>query len=345
MNVSLFAIINLIGASQGLFLTTHFLQKKSGNSWLNKVISILIFCLSANLFNVFYILSDGGLFQEIIQQIVNNLMWFIGPSIYLYTIFKPSQNNKKLFLIHYLPFIVLFFIGLLDQKNQISNYYFIFVTIQIVLYLLISIRNLIRFYDKKKSFYKWVMPVIISFSLLFFLNFLFMVISQNKTYNISKDIILNLNLLSTVPIFILAYKEMNSIENFGWKEERYTSRQLDDEKSKKYLNQIRHLLEQELLYKDTHLTLRVLSDRLQIPAKYISQTINTRLSISFPDFINLYRIEDVKKNLINPDKSHLTILGIAQESGFKSGGRFNTLFKQATGLTPTDYRKKHQNQL
>ena len=85
MNVSLFAIINLIGASQGLFLTTHFLQKKSGNSWLNKVISILIFCLSANLFNVFYILSDGGLFQEIIQQIVNNLMWFIGPSIYLYT--------------------------------------------------------------------------------------------------------------------------------------------------------------------------------------------------------------------------------------------------------------------
>ena len=172
-----------------------------------------------------------------------------------------------------------------------------------------------------------------------------MVISQNKTYNISKDIILNLNLLSTVPIFILAYKEMNSIENFGWKEERYTSRQLDDEKSKKYLNQIRHLLEQELLYKDTHLTLRVLSDRLQIPAKYISQTINTRLSISFPDFINLYRIEDVKKNLINPDKSHLTILGIAQESGFKSGGRFNTLFKQATGLTPTDYRKKHQNQL
>ena len=81
--------------------------------------------------------------------------------------------------------------------------------------------------------------------------------------------------------------------------------------------------------------------QLGIPPKYISQTINDSKHLSFPDFINQYRIEDVKKALVDPKNRAYTILGIAADSGFKSGPRFNTVFKKHTGLTPSVYRKKH----
>ncbi|HDR67474.1 MAG TPA: helix-turn-helix domain-containing protein, partial [Bacteroidaceae bacterium] len=52
---------------------------------------------------------------------------------------------------------------------------------------------------------------------------------------------------------------------------------------------------------------------------------------------NDYRVEEVKKRLQDPKFKHLTILAIAYESGFNSKSSFNTIFKERTGLTPSDY--------
>ena len=61
--------------------------------------------------------------------------------------------------------------------------------------------------------------------------------------------------------------------------------------------------------------------------------------MNFNELINTYRIQAVKERLIDPGYSHLSILGIAFESGFNSKATFNRAFKQFTQQTPSEFLK------
>lgn len=58
-----------------------------------------------------------------------------------------------------------------------------------------------------------------------------------------------------------------------------------------------------------------------------------------PNYINEYRIKEVKLRLIDGKFKHLTILGIALECGFNSKSAFNNVFKKLTNQTPSEYLK------
>ena len=62
-------------------------------------------------------------------------------------------------------------------------------------------------------------------------------------------------------------------------------------------------------------------------------------NISFFDFINSYRVEEVKKQLADTAMANRNILGIALDCGFNSKATFNTAFKKFTGMTPSAYQK------
>ena len=46
---------------------------------------------------------------------------------------------------------------------------------------------------------------------------------------------------------------------------------------------------------------------------------------------------EVKERLKSEDYTNLTILAIAYDSGFTSKSSFNTVFKEKTGQTPSEY--------
>jgi AraC-like DNA-binding protein len=48
---------------------------------------------------------------------------------------------------------------------------------------------------------------------------------------------------------------------------------------------------------------------------------------------------EVKEMLVNPEYKHYTVLGIGLECGFNSKTSFNRIFKEETGLTPTEYKR------
>lgn len=125
--------------------------------------------------------------------------------------------------------------------------------------------------------------------------------------------------------------------------EKYEKSGLNTEKAKEIEKDLRTLMELKRPYLNSELTLNQLAEMLSISPHNLSEVINTRFCQNFFDFINHYRIEKVKSDLIDPEKSQLKMLAIAFDAGFNSKTAFNTIFKKTTGKTPSDYRKLSSN--
>lgn len=102
-----------------------------------------------------------------------------------------------------------------------------------------------------------------------------------------------------------------------------------------------HLMEQEKSYLDSEINLVRLAEILNTTVHQLSYTLNTGFGMNFFQYINQYRIERAKE-LLSTGPASLTILAVAFDSGFNSKTTFNTTFKKITGVTPSEYRKKHQ---
>jgi AraC-like DNA-binding protein len=100
------------------------------------------------------------------------------------------------------------------------------------------------------------------------------------------------------------------------------------------------LLLEEKIYEDINLTLDSLAERLQISSGYLSQIIKENEQKNFFELINYYRIESVKKKLLDQNYKDYTIMSIALESGFNSKSTFNAVFKKFTNQTPSAFRRK-----
>lgn len=59
-------------------------------------------------------------------------------------------------------------------------------------------------------------------------------------------------------------------------------------------------------------------------------------------FVNSFRLKQFQRLALDPANSHLTLLGLAYESGFNSKTVFNAYFKKSTGMTPRAWVKKQQ---
>lgn len=91
-------------------------------------------------------------------------------------------------------------------------------------------------------------------------------------------------------------------------------------------------------YQDPELSLVSLAEKLELTTHELSQIINTALKKSFNDFINEYRVQEAIRKMQDPAFDHITLLGIAYESGFSSQSTFNRIFKHITGKSPLEYK-------
>lgn len=92
-------------------------------------------------------------------------------------------------------------------------------------------------------------------------------------------------------------------------------------------------------YLDPELTLRGLSEQIEIQPNQLSWLINEQLGKNFNEFINHYRIETFKTLVQDPANAGISKMGLAYDSGFNSKTTFNTSFKKETGLRPQDFLK------
>ncbi len=100
---------------------------------------------------------------------------------------------------------------------------------------------------------------------------------------------------------------------------------------------LEHGMRAEHLYRNPTLSLKELSEKLQIGQTKLSKTINQCYHCNFYDFVNRYRLQDfVEKISLNEHKKS-TLIGIAYDVGFNSKTTFNKSFKRRFKITPKQY--------
>ena len=102
-------------------------------------------------------------------------------------------------------------------------------------------------------------------------------------------------------------------------------------------------VQQEQPYLNPQLSLRGLAQQLQMHPNTLSWLLNEHLGQNFNHYINSHRVNHFKALALDPANAHISLIGLAFESGFNSKTVFNTYFKKLEGQTPKVFLQQHQS--
>lgn len=125
--------------------------------------------------------------------------------------------------------------------------------------------------------------------------------------------------------------------------EKQTSNILDKQKVEILKKELLTYFKEEESYLNPQLSLKYVADVLGLNTNKMSYLINQVFHTNFNDFVNSYRLNHFKSIALDPKNAHLTILGLAYDSGFNSKSVFNTYFKKTEGITPSKWVKSNSN--
>jgi len=368
----------LIAAFNAIFFMFLILQKKKSLHdrilifWLGYLgVYVGVYALfSEKLFAGFHILSAGFI----------SLLMLHGPFLYLYISALISEKfrfrGKHLF--HFVPFI-LFNIYLLfssfspeiteriglDHADSghntplLFNLFLLSTVLSGPLYFLSSIslfkKQDIHIYNNFSTSENinpdWLRKLVYSFGAIWTILMIITII--HHIFQLFSRVFCTDGMFLSLSVFIiligyfgLKQKEIfiqfanQEIEYVTTTKARYSGVLLKEADAEQYLNRLQSYMGAEKPYLDENLTLPELAARLQIPSHVLSRVINEKLGMNFFDYVNRFRIEEVKVKMRDPQFNNLSLLGIAFECGFSTKSAFNRVFKKITGLTPSEYKKQ-----
>lgn len=373
--------IFLIAAFNALFFALLIFQKKKALH--DKVLILWLIYLgiytgiyalfSETMFDNFHILSASFI----------SLLLLHGPFLFLYISSLADINFKmnQTKLIHFAPFVLFnLFLLIASQYPEISegirlnhthgmhkpvwvfNLFLISVVLSGPFYFILSILSLKRldvnifnnFSTLENVNLSWLRKLIYTFGFIWTALMFFATI--HHVFNMFSWIFCTHGLTLSLSVFIiiigyLGLKQKEIFVNFPDSgsefvtEERakYSGVAADEEETKHYVSNLRQYMDAEKPYLDPEISLPELSKRLGVSSHFLSRVINEQLGVNFFDFVNRYRVEEVKLRITDPKFNYLSILGIAFESGFNTKSTFNRVFKKTTGLTPKEFREQSEN--
>lgn len=104
------------------------------------------------------------------------------------------------------------------------------------------------------------------------------------------------------------------------------------------LAQLETLMVQDKQFENEQLSLNTLADLMDMSSHQLSELINTEYGYSFPRFVREHRVRAAKSLLVS--EFNTSVLAISMMTGFKSQSSFYTAFKEITGESPGNYRRK-----
>jgi AraC-like DNA-binding protein len=368
----IFATVCLVGAIQALFLSIVLLIKKN-NRRANIYLSFYLIFVTLDLFELY--LGSKGLISSArtYQLSIIPYSFIFGPSMFLYIAFLTGRINtfSTKYLLLYLPFVITLVINInlltafdaaqlpqavIYMNIIINGVGLFFEAILYVLSFLILHKYISRLKEYfsdidvlKLSFIRTGLVIMITAVLLIFLTFTNGHVRHEHGIFDIIAILAGLGLVFVIAFFSILQPEIFNrvrfISNavFDGEEKsypKYEKFRLPASEEEKYVKNLQTYMSEKKPFLNDELTLQNLADELSISTHHLSMILNIHCKQSFYNFINIYRVEDVKSKLINSEFNDHNILTIAYDSGFNSKSTFNTMFKKFTGKTPKEYRKQ-----
>jgi AraC-like DNA-binding protein len=363
--------IFLLAAVQGILLAVVLLIRKQNHA-ANKILALATFFLSIDLLTAVYYSKGWYLDYPHLMGIAYPFPLSYGPFFYLYVkvVSKKADKFHGIDLLHFLPVVIVYLLCIPiflyngEQKIEFVNnmihgihspMFTVFETIlpiQGLVYTFFTFK-IVREYDRKiKDEFSNI--DLINLNWLKYITFLGLAIWFIVAL-VSFDRILTPSFHALVPIFMsifiysVGYKGLRQPEIFlnpsavpsePPQSEKYKRSGLSDKLAEEIKQELVSIMTSEKLYLDNDLTLQKLADRMNISSHNLSEVINSKLNLSYYDFINCYRVEEFKRRVVDPENEKYNLLSIAFDSGFKSKGTFNSIFKKLSGMTPSEYKSK-----
>ena len=371
----IYFIISLLCAVQGVLLSLIFLLKR-GNHLASKVLGAYILIFSLGMLENFLKLNVPGLPGKLIFSFLGFSNFLYGPLLYFFvlllTIGKPEIKSRQ--LLHFALFTFLYFsdtVLILATGNSIRQdlleiFIFELLIIQILSYNIGAIfklrkhgREILQIHSNlEMTDLKWLKFLLVFLTAIYVFSF---AITHAVAFGIAQasQYYVLVQLLITVVIYLMSYRllfqpQLFMLHKFEatpepklsistepvFTPEKYQRSGLKDDQAEHYLKDLLSCMETEKPYRNPDLTIHHLSEKMDISRNHLTEIINEKLGKNFFEFVNTYRVEEVKKLLTDPAFSHYNLYALGLEAGFKSKTAFNTNFKKLTGLTPSAWKNQ-----
>lgn len=99
-------------------------------------------------------------------------------------------------------------------------------------------------------------------------------------------------------------------------------------------------MKDERPYLNPKLSIGNVAAKLDCTETELSQLLNSHMNVNFANFVNVYRVDEIKKRMTQENLSRYTLKALAEQCGFSSKATFYRVFKNISGMTPLEYCKK-----
>lgn len=375
--LSLYNITCIIASFLAVSMGGFLIIIKSKPNRANVFLGLLLFVYS--LFFLPGLFENLGILDDLPHIIRLNFFagTLVGPLTYLYcktSIHQETLAFKK-YSFHFIPFLFSFYwfwptlIKSGPEKLEIyqttitqgkvpeSQFAILGMVIIALIYTFVSIRMASKYLKHIQntrsnidpSFYRWLL--FLSCSLVFPILVVAIITSTSpRVVSVLASIITLASFVLIVYITLTVRPKFfhhvpNQIKENETPEEvksKYQNSNLQEGQKDKYLEKLIDYMESKKPFLDPELFITEFSEQVNIPSYYVSQLINEKLEVNFLDFVNGYRIDEVKSKLADSKLNHYTIITLAYESGFNSKTAFYSAFKKHVGSTPSQFRKMEQ---
>jgi len=367
LDYSLPNLLILLGALQSLIFAFVLLARKKHKSHL--FLSIFMLSLSYNAFETFTAVSGLGSKIVFFDLFSFTTVFLLGPSFYLYikSVLSPELSiSKKSLRLHYAP--TLFQLGV----NLFLFSTYLFSSTQIIQFRwdFGQLYNVFDFYSEPLSIVVFSGYIIMAIKLYWQAKgdqkgLVYPSTLKRSVLKLTKVLLITMSVFSVLwlSVYVLPFLVKSSLP-FGYypieialiffiywisfgahykmqliHEHLLKSKQsiISQAEASLLMAQLQELMEETKLYLNPKITREQLAKEANLNIKTLSSILNQHHGQSFNDFINSYRIEEVKIQLHSQKLLKQTITGIAFGAGFNSQATFQRVFKNTVGMSPKVY--------
>ena len=369
--------ILIIGVLNGLTLGVLLVTIRNGNPTATKMFGFILVLIALLILESLLIQTNVHLSFPHLLRTTDGVFLLILPALYFYAQLATGSKKRleKVDLLHILPFLLFTFFLIpyysLDGSTKLtyteSNNNEIAIlgylkALSGIIYFTLTTVHIMRFRKNVKenqlpptnfqnvSWFFRILMLLIAIGLISLISFTL----ENLGITLLVDSDTTSSLLLTMGFYVNGFVLIRnpyilwdrdqtelSLSKKKDSKPKYRHSPLTNEQMGKYLQILLRQMKENKAYKNKDLNPKTLEEITGIKSYYITEVINTLLERNFYEFVNEYRVDEVKTLITDKKNNHITLLALAHEAGFNSKASFNRIFKIYVGMSPSAFKKKH----